>query len=70
MICNGHPFGFDFIADVDAIKTAVWPGPEKSGGLKGSMQQWPAVYPLECEIPTFLVGVDLAAERSCPTPIE
>src|SRR5580704_17518771 len=25
--------------------------PDKSGGLKGSMQHWLAVYPLECEIP-------------------
>ena len=27
---------------------------DKSGGLKGSLQHWPAVYPPEFEIPTFV----------------
>src|SRR5262249_20481149 len=42
--------------------------PGKSGGLKGSTQHWPAVYPPECEIPKFLVAVDSGAERSHPDP--
>jgi len=31
-------------------------GPEKRGGLKGSTQHWPAVYPPEFEIPRFVVA--------------
>ena len=31
---------------------------EKSGGLKGSMQHWLAVYPPEFQIPMFFVAVD------------
>jgi hypothetical protein len=30
----------------------------KRGGLKGWMQQWLGVYPLEFQIPTFFVAVD------------
>ena len=30
----------------------------KIGGLKGSVQHWPAVYPPGSEIPTFFVAVD------------
>jgi hypothetical protein len=37
----------DFVRDVD-----------KSGGLKGSMQHWLAVYPPEFQIPMFFVAVD------------
>jgi hypothetical protein len=32
------------------------PSPVKSGGLKGSTQHWPAVYPPEFEIPRFVVA--------------
>src|SRR5215813_1077555 len=38
------------------------------GGLKGSTQHWPAVYPPECEIPTFVAAVDSAVKRSRPDP--
>ena len=31
---------------------------DKSGGLKGSMQHWLAVYPPEFQIPMFFVAVD------------
>ena len=33
-------------------------GNDKSGGLKGSMQHWLAVYPPEFQIPMFFVAVD------------
>src|SRR5580693_8822898 len=33
-----------------------WPTPEKRGGLKGSTEHWPAVYPPEFEIPKFVVA--------------
>ena len=39
-----------------------------AGGLKGSTQHWPAVYPPECEIPTFVAAVDSAVKRSRPDP--
>src|SRR5215472_18271576 len=44
------------------------PSPDKSGGLKGWMQHWLAVYPPEFEIPTFFVAADSDAERSRPAP--
>ncbi len=37
-------------------KPAVARHPGKRGGLKGSTQHWPAVYPPECEIPRFAVA--------------
>jgi hypothetical protein len=35
------------------------PSPEKSGGLKGSMQHWPVVYSPEFQSPTSCVGATL-----------
>jgi len=32
------------------------PHSDKRGGLKGSTQHWPAVYPPEFEIPRFVVA--------------
>jgi hypothetical protein len=32
------------------------PVTDKAGGLKGSTQHWPAVYPPEFEIPRFVVA--------------
>ena len=37
---------------------AGWIDVDKSGGLKGSMQHWLAVYPPEFQIPMFFVAVD------------
>jgi hypothetical protein len=34
------------------------PHSDEMGDLKGSVQHWLAVYPLEFEIPTFVAGVD------------
>jgi len=42
--------------------------PDKSYGLKGSMQHWLAVYAPEFEIPTFFVAVDSDGERFRPGP--
>jgi len=44
------------LAENTIVKNAARPSPVKWGGLKGSMQHWPVVYPPEFEIPRFVAA--------------